>query len=49
MAVFLKQIRDNHAHEVSLEPAKQWVFVFDALIMDVCPWFMRYAMLGDFR
>ena len=34
---------------MSLEPAKQEVFVFDTLIMDVCPCFMCCAMLEDFR
>lgn len=34
---------------MSLEPAKQEGFVFDNLIMDVCPCSMRYAMLEDFR
>ena len=45
----LEPARDNYAHGMSLEPAKQEVFVFDALFMDVCPCFMPYAMLEDFR
>ena len=44
-----QQIRDSHAHGMSLEPAKQEVFVFDTLIMDVLPCVMRYAMMEDFR
>jgi hypothetical protein len=43
------QIRDSHAHGMALESAKQEVFVFDTLIMDVFPCVMRYAVIEDFR